>query len=205
MQIEILTTIGLGFMLGLKHALDADHLIAVTTIISNQKSLRSSSLAGTVWGIGHTMSLLFIGLMVIFLQIHISEVVALTLESCVALMLIMLGIQNLWKLYRGELPHVHGKKGHKHSLLVGIVHGMAGSAALMLLILATIQSSNLQLLYIMIFGLGSIIGMTMMSTLIGLPFVLAMNKSIRTHALIRGVAGTSSVVFGLFLFCYLLQ
>ena len=203
MQLEIIGILSLGFILGLKHALDADHLIAVTAMVSNKKSLVGSSLVGASWGLGHTISLLCIGLIVIVLDIHIPKEAAIIFESCVAIMLIMLGAQLVRKLYRGEILHIHENKGHKHSLLIGMIHGIAGSAALMLLILTTIDIHYVQILYITIFGIGSIIGMMLMSTLIGLPFMVAMNQSLETHKLIRGIAGLTSIGFGLYMVYYL--
>ncbi|MEK7671824.1 MAG: urease accessory protein UreH [Bacteroidota bacterium] len=241
-QTEVFTILSLGFILGLRHALDADHLIAVSTIVSGRKGIFSSSLVGAMWGIGHTAALLVIGLIVIALQIQITERVALAMEFGVAAMLVILGLNLLWKLYNGEMIHVHVHEhhGHQHihphihpfktphehssepshhestsskflqrllshvakskrSILIGMVHGMAGSAALMLIVLATIQSTTLALLYIAIFGFGSIGGMMLMSTVIGLPFMLTADKSLTLNRIVRGIAGVTSVLFGLFL------
>ncbi len=242
MQAEMFTIVGLGFILGLKHAFDADHLIAVSTIVSERKKLLSSSLVGALWGIGHTISLLLVGCLVIAFQFNIPEQIAAIMELAVAGMLIILGLQVLWKLFKGEMihVHVHEHNGHKHihphihpfksmhqhtvdephhherrtsllervlvhvanskrSIIIGMVHGMAGSAALMLLVLATIKSTALAIIYIVVFGLGSVGGMMLMSTLIGLPFMLTAGKSIAVNRIIRGVAGVTSVAFGLFL------
>ncbi len=237
-----ISVLGLGFVLGLKHALDADHLIAVSTIVSERKGFLSSSIVGALWGIGHTLSLLLVGCLVIALQFQIPERVALAMEFAVAAMLIILGLNVLWKLYRGEMIHVHVHEhhGHKHvhphihpfrfvhqhtndashhqttkpsllermlkhvntskrSILIGMVHGVAGSAALMLIVLATIPSTSLALTYIGVFGVGSIGGMFVMSTLVGIPFVFTANKSFLLNRIVRGLAGTISVLFGLFL------
>jgi high-affinity nickel permease len=242
MQIEAITILGLGFVLGLKHAIDADHLIAVSTIVSERKGLFSSSIVGALWGIGHTISLLCVGGLVIAFRLNIPEHVALLMELAVAAMLIILGIQVLWKLYKGEMlhVHVHDHQGHQHahphihpfasihehkgseshhqpvrvgllermfkgirsgkrSILIGMVHGIAGSAGLMLIVLATIKSTMIAVLYIGVFGVGSIGGMMLMSTVIGLPFMLTAGKSLRLNRLIRGIAGVTSVGFGVFL------
>jgi high-affinity nickel permease len=236
----VLTIVTLGFVLGLKHALDADHLIAVSTIVSERKGFFSSSLVGAMWGIGHTISLLLVGCFVIALQFQIPDRVALMMEFAVATMLILLGLNVLWKLYRGEMIHVHIHEhhGHKHvhphihpfnsahqhsedathhqspsllerllkhinkskrSILIGMVHGMAGSAGLMLIVLATIKSAQLALLYVAVFGVGSIGGMMMMSTVIGLPFMLTASTSLTLNKIVRGIAGITSVAFGVFL------
>ena len=223
-----ISILGLGFILGLKHALDADHLIAVSTIVSERKGFWSSSVVGALWGLGHTASLLAVGLLVIAFHFQIPPKVALGMEFAVALMLVALGGNVLWKIFRGATFHfhAHSHEGHLHihphfhkpiehqqdehgahhhsvpigkkSFFVGMVHGMAGSAALMLLVLASISSRLLALAYIGIFGLGSVGGMFLMSALIGLPFSIT-SKYERANKIIRTSAGVASVCFGLFL------
>ena len=218
--------LGLGFILGLKHALDADHLVAVSTIVSERKGFWNSSVVGALWGLGHTAALLAVGLLVIAFNFQIPSKVALGMEFAVAVMLVALGGNLLWKIYKGATFHIHAhshqghlhihphfhkptvhneQTAHHHSVsiskkpfFVGIVHGMAGSAALMLLVLTTISSRPLALAYIGIFGLGSVGGMFLMSVLIGLPFSLT-SKYERTNKIIRTIAGIVSVCFGLFL------
>jgi nickel/cobalt exporter len=218
--------LGIGLVFGLKHALEADHLAAVTTIVSERKSVWSSSLVGGLWGIGHTISLLVAGVAVILLHLQIGEKTALALEFCVALMLIALGVNALRKLRRGGTLHVHVHQhgGHTHAhphlhgeapeadeathhgfrlnarpLLVGMVHGMAGSAALMLLVLSTIPSAALGFAYIGVFGLGSVGGMMLMSALVGLPMHLTAARFTRANLALRALAGTFSLGFGLFM------
>lgn len=224
-----ISLLGLGFVLGLRHALDADHLVAVSTIVSEKKGFWISSIVGAVWGLGHTASLLIVGLIVIAFHFQIPDRIALAMEFAVALMLIILGVNVLWKVRKGATfhvhthlhdghvhihPHVHevqsedrqeepvfhhhGAKLGKKPFFVGMVHGMAGSAALMLLVLATISSRALALLYIGIFGLGSIGGMLLMSALIGLPFAVTA-KHDRINKIIRISAGVISLCFGMFL------
>jgi high-affinity nickel permease len=226
MDTSALSILGFGFVLGLKHALDSDHLIAVSTIVSERKGLWNSSLVGALWGLGHTASLLLVGLAVVAFHVEIPERVAQGMEFCVALMLIILGVNVLWKIARGGRfhlhvhkhdahihvhPHIHGAaelavhstadhhgvRAGKKPFLVGMVHGLAGSAALMLVVLATISSRSLALLYIGIFGVGSVGGMILMSTLIGLPFSLAARHERLSH-LVQLSAGLLSVSFGLF-------
>jgi hypothetical protein len=229
-RLVAISLIAIGFILGLKHALDADHLIAVSTLVSERKTLHSSGIAGIMWGIGHTASLLFVGIIVLALDITIPETVAQTAELLVALMLIGLGVRVLWKLQQGEVlhvhPHVHGNRvhshphlhdaeqeseesaGHSHSLLhgsfgagkgslaVGVVHGLAGSAGLMLLLAATIQSFWIGVFYILSFGVGSIGGMLLMSMVLSTPFLLTGTKPGRFYNAIRGIAGVLSICFG---------
>lgn len=222
--------LALGFFLGLKHALDADHLIAVSTIVSERRGFFSSGIVGVMWGLGHTISLLVIGLIVVAMQLNIPEQAAQTMELAVAGMLVVLGLNVLWKLRKGghvhahihthggithSHPHVHGhsREGdHQHlgwivehlgkgkrSILIGMVHGLAGSAGLMLVVLATIPSTALGLLYIAVFGLGSIGGMLVMSTMIGIPFVFTARSSTKLNVAVRGLSGILSVGFGIYL------
>jgi sulfite exporter TauE/SafE len=215
----------LGFLLGLKHATEADHLAAVSTIVTERKSLLGSALIGGLWGVGHTISLLAAGIFVLLLDFRISEQVERILEFCVGLMLVTLGVNVLQKILRGgELhfhAHKHGAREHAHphihdqqtiesnthhgfsfsprALIVGMVHGLAGSAALMLLIIPTIESKSMGLLYIIIFGVGSIGGMMLMSFLVGLPFHLTALRLNRFNLLLRSVAGLFSVGLGLWI------
>ena len=221
-----LSILGLGFILGLKHALDADHLVAVSTIVSERKGFWSSSIVGALWGLGHTASLLIVGLIMIAFNFQIPEKIATGMEFCVALMLIILGVNVLRKIITKKStvhlhthnhhehahihPHTHDiAEGHEHDgahhhgkigkkpFFVGMVHGIAGSAALMLVVLASISSRPLALMYIAIFGIGSVGGMFLMSALIGLPFTFTL-KYERLNNIVRTTAGIISVVFGLF-------
>ncbi|HWP90786.1 MAG TPA: sulfite exporter TauE/SafE family protein [Thermodesulfobacteriota bacterium] len=221
----LIATLGLGFIFGLKHALDADHIVAVSTIVSEYKSISKSSLIGTFWGLGHTASLLLVGLVVILLRLTIPAKLALLMEFGVAVMLVLLGMNIIWKVFHGTRVHVHThehhgithshlhvhegrKEEHKHNhlislgkkpFLVGLVHGVAGSAALMLLVLATVPTPLAGLIYILIFGIGSVGGMLIMSSLIGLPFVLTASRLVPLNERIKAVAGVLSVAFGIFL------
>jgi ABC-type nickel/cobalt efflux system permease component RcnA len=217
--------LGLGFVLGLKHALDADHVAAVSTIVSEHQSVAKSSLVGAFWGLGHTGSLLIVGLLVIVFRLTIPETVALSLEFVVAMMLVVLGANALRKAFGFQLhqhEHRHEREvGHEHlhlhlagthhheetpvmkiarrPLVVGMVHGLAGSAALVLLVLTTIPSVVGGLLYILAFGIGSMAGMLVMSALISAPFVFSARRFFRLNHGIRVAAGLFSVAFGLFL------
>jgi len=218
--------LGLGLILGLRHALDPDHIAAVSTIVSESRSVRRSSLIGTCWGLGHTMSLLVAGVLVIALKIQISDRLALWMEFAVALMLILLGLKAVLKPLRGWRIHVHqhahGGSSHSHvhlhrpseehahqhrhlirsgarPFLVGLVHGMAGSAALMILVLATIPSALAGLIYIAVFGLGSVGGMLIMSSLISLPFILTRQRFNVLSQGLQVAVGLFSLGFGLFL------
>ena len=224
-SVSAMAILGLGLVIGLRHALDTDHLAAVSTIVSERKNLLSSLLIGGLWGIGHTVSLLVAGVAVIFLNLKLEKYEK-PLEFCVALMLIGLGANVLIKLARGGKIHLHAHEhgGHHHvhphlhdanpkpesnthhgfklsfrPLIIGMVHGLAGSAALMLAVLATIKSTGLAFAYILIFGIGSIGGMMMMSLLLSLPMHLTANYFTRTNIAVRALSGIFSLGFGLFM------
>src|SRR3990172_2658161 len=206
MEASLYAAFVLGLILGIKHALDADHVIAVSTIVSEHHSLKWASLIGAFWGLGHTTTLFVVGLFVIGLRLTIPPRLALGLEFLVAVMLVILGGSILWRSFRVEKLHLHA---HAHNpqpftsmrkpFLVGMVHGLAGSAALMLLVLTTIPSVLAGLAYILIFGFGSVGGMLLLSSMIGLPFVLTAQRFSLANGWIRLLAGAASVVFGLFL------
>lgn len=226
MSVSVLSLLAFGFVLGLKHALDADHLAAVSTMATERRTLFSSTLIGAIWGVGHTLSLMIAGVLVILLHVEIGARASKALEFCVGLMLIVLGVNALRKLSharrlhmhahehggrwhahphihkqnRTDLPHTHhGLRSGTRPLIVGMIHGMAGSAALTLLVLATIPSTLFAFLYIAIFGIGSIGGMMMMSTLFALPAKLASERFARANFFLRGLAGVASLGFGIFM------
>jgi ABC-type nickel/cobalt efflux system permease component RcnA len=220
--------LGIGLAFGLKHATDADHIVAVSTIVSEHKTLWRSALVGVWWGVGHTASLIVVGLIVLVLRVAIPGGVAPWLEFAVALMIIALGVSAVTRALRSRrdfhlhrhthdgVAHVHihfhddaskhvgPVSAHSHTisamgkkpLLVGAMHGLAGSAALTLLVMTQIQSPVLGLLYLAVFGLGSITGMLLMSGLIGLPFMFASRQLSEIHHRLQVLAGASGIVFG---------
>ncbi len=226
-SLSIVSVLAFGFVLGLRHAIEADHVAAVCAIASERKSIWGSSIVGGLWGVGHTLSLLIAGVLVMLFHFEISERAALSLEFCVGLMLVALGLNALRKLARGGHVHFHthqhGGREHVHPhihdgspepdphthhglglhsarpVLVGLVHGLAGSAALMLLVLSTIASPLVGFIYIFVFGVGSIGGMMIMSALVGLPLMLTATRFNRAHLVVRGLAGLFSLSFGLFM------
>ena len=224
-----LGVLGLGLVYGLKHATEVDHIVAVSTIVSEHRKLSHAAWVGGLWGAGHTISLAVVGSFVLAMRIVIPERLAGFLELAVALMIIFLGVTATAKAFgkRGDfhlhehthdnVPHVHVHfhepgtrhagpvKSHSHAIrqvgfkpvMVGAVHGLAGSAALTLLVLTQIHSMTLGLLYLGMFGLGSMVGMLLMSGVVGLPFVLSARRLTSVHYNLQMAAGALSVCFGL--------
>ncbi len=222
------TLLGLGLLFGLKHATEVDHVVAVSTIASQQRNVVRSALVGALWGAGHTASLLIVGVVVLSFRIAIPESVSNWFEFGVAVMIVGLGTAALWRALRKRddlhvhkhshdgMSHVHihfhesetrHKEERKHShavsvigvkpVLIGMMHGLAGSGALTLLVLTQIGSAWVGFLYLAIFGLGSIVGMLLMSGLIGLPFALTSRNLSSLHHRMQMAAAVVSIVFGL--------
>lgn len=193
MPFEALTPLLLGALLGLRHATDADHVVAVTTIVARERSLARAAGVGALWGVGHTLTLLVLGGAIIAFRLVIPARVGLALEFSVALMLIGLGYSNLRRDRDDEAPAL------RRPLLVGIVHGLAGSAAVALLVLATLRETLSALLYLFTFGLGTIIGMMAVTAVLAAPALYAGDRVLRMRSGIRVAAGALSIVFGLLL------
>lgn len=239
-----LTILFIGLLLGIRHATDADHIVAVSTIVSQQKKLTAAGIAGALWGLGHTIMVFVVGGAVIFFHVVIPPRVGLFFEFAVALMLIVLGVLNLTgflahiiqKLTPSSHPHshlhVHDRNPHIHihthdasggtslpektlslsyfvrefglfhlvrPVVIGIIHGLAGSAAITLLILPTIRSPHLALAYLLVFGMGTVIGMVLITTLLGVPIVMTSNRFARANRYIVIASGLVSVALGLFM------
>jgi hypothetical protein len=247
--IAILT---IALFLGMRHATDPDHVIAVSTIVARERSLTKAALIGILWGCGHTVTILAVGAAIILFGLSIPTRVGLSMEFSVGLMLILLGLLNLtgamtWLSLKfspahpkvtGEHAHIHQHAHHSnfhwhsHSttsehhadslnppinlratfthlglfhtlrpLLVGLVHGLAGSAAVALLVLTTIRNPQWAILYLLIFGVGTIAGMMLITVAIALPFSLAGHKFPLLNRSLIVASGLISITFGLFL-CY---
>ena len=247
-MVNLLTVIGVGFLLGIRHATDPDHVIAVTTIVSRQRSIRHAGLIGILWGLGHTITILFVGAAIILFNLVIPPRVGLTMELAVGLMLIFLGVLNLtgvtqWVTDRfmpahshgGVIHsqlHTHGEDAHAHihghtpevhlhleqkpegvfqkalarvglyqllrPLVVGIVHGLAGSAAVALLVLTTIRDPRWAVVYLLVFGVGTIAGMMLITMIIGAPFAYTGKRFANLNRGLGVASGLISVAFGLF-------
>jgi high-affinity nickel-transport protein len=250
-MMTLLSFLCLGFFLGMRHATDADHVVAVTTIVSRERTIRNAALIGVAWGIGHTLTLLLVGSAIIVFGVVVPTRLGLSLEFTVALMLILLGFWNFKSFARSlgqpahredestsrvlhEHLHQHGDLVHSHfhghepeahdhgagnrsptwldlklgrlglyqtvrPLVVGIVHGLAGSAAVALLVLPVIRNPLWAIAYLLIFGVGTIAGMMLITAAIALPFRYTARRWAAFHRHLGLAAGFLSVGFGLFL------
>jgi len=245
-MLGLLSIIAIGFFLGMRHATDPDHVIAVTTIVSQQRKLGRAALIGAFWGLGHTVTIFAVGTAIILFNLVIPTRLGLSMELSVGLMLILLGAWNLASFFRavpasdhsdgpvvhshshthGEITHTHahyhGPVSHSHAtptpvaamdrklgrgriyqflrpLFIGIVHGLAGSAAVALLILASIRNSSWAIAYLLVFGIGTIAGMMLITMSIASTFRLVGNRFERVSQRLSMASGLVSVAFGLFL------
>jgi len=229
-SLSMMAVLSIGLVFGLKHATEVDHVVAISTIVSRHRNIFRSAIVGALWGVGHTVSLLVIGAIVLSLRIAIPEFVSNWMELAVALMIIGLGVSALWRASRKSSEvhihqhnhdgvshtHVHfHEKENKHQpashavhthtvsrvgwkpVLIGMVHGLAGSGALTLLVLTQISSPLLGFLYVLTFGVGSIVGMLLMSGLIGLPFAFTSRKLSHLHNSLQTLAAVFSICFGI--------
>ena len=246
-MITLLSIIVLGFFLGMRHATDPDHVIAITTIVSRQQSIRDAALIGALWGLGHTITILVVGSAIILFGLVIPPRVGLSMEMSVGLMLVLLGVLNLSGIMRwitetvtssysdhhehshgqGDYIHIHphirspGKHGHAEDatpagwmdrtvgrlglyqvvrpLVVGIVHGLAGSAAVALLVLTTIRVPTWAVFYLLVFGVGTVTGMMLITAAIAAPFKFSGSRFVRLNRGLGLASGLVSLAFGLFI------
>lgn len=221
-----LAILAIGFLLGMRHATDPDHVIAVSTIVSRERSIYKAGLIGILWGVGHTITILAVGAAIILFGLAVPVRVGLAMELSVGLMLVLLGVLNLTGAlqritarFSGKLlvesgEHSHGTGGSLSGteglsglgwfhtlrpLAIGIVHGLAGSAAVALLVLGTIRDPRWAVGYLLVFGVGTIAGMMIITSAIAFPFFFA---GYRFAGLNRGLitaSGLLSLCFGLFI------
>jgi high-affinity nickel-transport protein len=249
---SFLSVLLLGFFLGMRHATDADHVIAVATIVSRRRSVLAAAWTGALWGIGHTLTILAVGSAIVVFGVVIPPRVGLGMEFSVAIMLVLLGILTLTGATsrieeartRGSAaagdgerhahPHRHGDYVHTHvhghapgdhghgesatpparldrilgrfglyqllrPLIVGLVHGLAGSAAVTLLVLAAIPDPWWAVAYLLVFGVGTIAGMMLITAAIGVPFVMTAGRLARLNRHLATASGVLSLAFGLWM------
>jgi sulfite exporter TauE/SafE len=212
--ISTLSVVTLGFVLGMRHATDADHVVAVATIVSQQRMVKSAAWIGALWGLGHTVTILAVGLPIVVFDWVVAPRVGLMMELGVGVMLIWLGLRNLrgrgWRSAADVHAHGATAAGDRafgglgfcqgaRPVAIGVVHGLAGSAAVALLVLTTIRDPTWAAAYLVVFGLGTVAGMVLITTAIALPFATARPPSVDTRRHLRLVTGLLSFSFGLFL------
>jgi len=234
----------LGLALGIRHATDPDHIIAVTTIVTRERRLGVATRIGLCWGIGHTITIMAVGVAIIIFKISIPQRVGMAMEFAVAAVLILLGVSTvsgllgyalarlrgrpipaapIFTLHRHSLPAMHGHS-HPHAAAtsmtggfaglmvrlgsrfpmgkafgVGLVHGLAGSAAIALLVLSAIPNPLWAVLYLAVFGIGTIVGMILITTAIGVPLVMTAERATNFNRTLAVGSGLLSFGFGLFL------
>jgi len=244
---SFLSIIAVGFFLGMRHATDPDHVIAVTTIVTRQRQLRRAAMTGAFWGVGHTLTIFVVGAMIILFNVVIPTRVGLSMEFSVALMLVVLGIMNVAAFMRSASaisaeasdavhvhPHAHGDYIHTHAhghsseththssgstplalldrlfgklaiyhplrpFIVGVVHGLAGSAAVALLVLAAIPNPRWAAAYLLVFGAGTVAGMMLITMSIGSAFTFMGKGRQKFSQRLALVSGLLSLAFGLLL------
>jgi len=193
-----------GLLLGMKHATEADHLAAVATLATRQASLAQTLRQGVAWGVGHTLSLMLFGGAVFLLGQAISPSLEQALETAVGIMLIVLGADVLRRLAVERIQlhvhrHEHARRWPLRALAVGMMHGLAGSAALVMLSLKSLPSWSIGLAYIVVFGVGSIAGMALLSMAIALPLRLSAGYLLGLHRSMTGLVGLFSCVLGAYM------
>lgn len=217
---------GLGFLLGMQHALEADHIAAVSSIAARRSNLADIVKHGLTWGLGHTLTLFAFAGAAILLGHSIPDSLARPIETVVGIMLVGLGANVLWRLWRDRVhfhQHRHGdgthhihihshaneagpheRNAHEHdhgfrwrSLLVGLMHGMAGSAALLVLAASQVANSFYGLLYVVLFGIGSMLGMAALSTVIAMPLAASARRLTWANRAIQGGIGIITIGIGI--------
>lgn len=246
-MVGFLSIVALGFFLGMRHATDPDHVIAVSTIVSQQRNVARAALVGAFWGLGHTLTIFIVGEAIILFNLVIPARIGLSMELAVALMLVVLGLMNLASFLRAmparsaqtdqagaihshahrhgdsihSHPHSHEPETHPHRpdqtplapldrllgqtrlyqhlrpLVIGIVHGLAGSAAVALLVLTTIRNSHWAIAYLLVFGVGTIAGMMLITMSIATTFRIVTAKREKFSRRLALASGLLSLAFGL--------
>lgn len=214
----LLSVLALGFLLGVRHATDADHVVAVTTIVARQRHLWASSFVGALWGVGHTATVFVVGGAIILFKVVIPPRLGLAMELAVAVMLIALGLTTLsGRLARVGPADVAAKARESineavveledpragpwtrtaiRPVVVGVVHGLAGSAAVTLLLLSTSPSVGSAFVYLLLFGLGTVAGMMVLTTVIAVPFAYTARRFDHLNTWLARATGLASVAFG---------
>ena len=222
-MVSIAMILLVGFALGMRHATDPDHVVAVTTIVAKQRGVGKAGLIGALWGLGHTFTIFAVGAAIILFGVTIPPRLGLSMEFAVAFMLILLGILNLTGTLRRVQERFLGNSFSQRAdgtqcpdnrvraggtlgaynvlrpLIIGIVHGLAGSAAVALLVMTTIRDPWWAIAYLLLFGLGTVAGMILITALIAMPIVWSQGKFSSWNHGITVASGLISLGFGFFL------
>jgi len=190
-----LSLLMLGALLGVRHALDPDHMVAIGTITAGVPSRRRSVIVGAMWGLGHALTLMFVGGSIVLFRVAVSARVGLAMEYSVALMLIALGLLNLASARHAE----PADPSRARPFIVGMMHGMAGSAAIALIVLSAIRETATGMIYLALFGLGTIAGMIGVTALVAFPVTMTVAAVGVSRRWLLVASGLVSVVFGLLL------
>ncbi len=180
---------------GLEHAFEADHLLAVNTLVSHRENLKQSLKDGIFWGIGHTTTIFLVGILMIGFKLNIGENVFKNFEAGVGIMLIFLGIYRMSKLYFPK-QHNHTHNTSRAAFGVGLIHGLAGSGALVVLVISQMKTPFEGLMYILIFGLGSIFGMFLAAYLFSIPYTKSLLKSKKLQASLVIISSLLCIIYG---------
>jgi hypothetical protein len=238
--LNVVSFLFLGFFLGMRHATDADHVVAIATIVSRERSVLGSALIGAAWGVGHTVTVMAVGAAIIVFGVVIPPRLGMSMEFAVGIMLVLLGVLTLTGMARASVheldvhdhlhahgdylhrhPHSHGSGAHGHAeeqtplarldrsglgrialydwlrpFVVGLVHGLAGSAAVALMILSIINEPVAALGYLLLFGLGTIVGMMLITLVLSAPFTFTAVNLPKFNWRLRVASGLVSFSFG---------
>ena len=189
-RVSLVPLLLVGLLLGVRHATDADHIVAVAALVSREKRTSMISKLGAMWGAGHMLTVFVVGGAIVALGVVIPPRVALVFELAVGLMLIVIGVLNLV-----GPREVTPARTAARSFGVGLVHGLAGSTAIALMVLATIREVRSALLYLVVFSLGTVVGMTVMTLLMAVPLAFV-TRARDVHRYVGRIAGLASVAFG---------
>ena len=218
--------LGLGFLVGMQHALEADHVAAVSSIAARRSEVADIVRHGLTWGLGHTLTLFVFAGAAILLGHAIPDQISQPLEATVGIMLVGLGAHLLWRLWRDRVhfhwhshgddidhlhlhshvpdavPHARSEHAHTHgfrwrSLLIGLMHGLAGSAALIVLAATQVGTTLEGVLYVLLFGIGSMVGMGALSAVIAVPLVVTAHRLTWVNRALQVVVGLVTAAIGL--------
>lgn len=200
---NIFTLFAFAALLGFTHAFEGDHLVAISALVTKREKTMLALKDGVFWGLGHTSTILLIGLVIILGRFTVLESDFRYLEALVGVMLIALGLQRLYKLWQFQTSHAQNHvidHSHKHHLAysVGLVHGLAGSGAMVLLVMTEIKEPISSITYLLIFGLGSVVGMLVASSLFSMPFSKSLSLSTNIKMLLILLSAVVCLSFGTF-------